>query len=389
MVWESWIYLPLKFMLFNIPSPVNHCTRPVFKTAAIDDQDKFRPLPAPPGNYPYHIDLKDFVPEISAEQLVFQLCGDTGGIQHPFYQHRVAKAMISQFKTGDEPQFFFHLGDVVYNYGQQQEYEHQFFRPFKDYPAPVFAIPGNHDGDIDPFDARHPQSLDAFLKVFCADDRKPLNFAGDTGFLSTTQPNVYYKLRTPLADIIALYSNVPRFGNIDELQRQWFVEQLTMHKKDNQEKALILCLHHSPYSADTNHGSSVNMQLFLEETFDLAGVIPDIIFSGHVHNYQRFTKKYSGKNVPFIIAGAGGYAQLHTIAGLNDPAYPDTSKLLDNVYLEKYCCTNHGFLNVCLSRDKTRLSLKGRYFVIDDSDEENAAAQLFDSFEVIIKKYVS
>ena len=371
-------------MLLNTPSSIIKRTRPVFKMAAIDDQDKFKPLPAATGHYPYHIELKDSVTEIPVEKLTFQLAGDTGGIQQPFYQHRVVKAMVSQFKTADEPQFFFHLGDVVYNFGQQQEYEPQFFKPFKDYPAPIFAIAGNHDGDVDPLDALQPQSLDAFVKVFCADKRKPLDFAGDTGFLSSTQPNLYYKLETPLADIIALYSNVPRFGNIDKQQREWFIEELTMHKENRNEKALILCMHHSAFSADTNHGSSVNMQLFFDDAFASAGVIPDIVFSGHVHNYQRFSKTYPGKTVPFVVAGAGGYAQMHPIAALNDPAYPDTSKLLDDVCLENYCYTNHGFLNVEIVKSSTEFYLEGRYFIIDDEDPGNAGVQLFDTFKIEI-----
>ena len=169
-------------MLLNTSSSIIKRTRPVFKTAAIDDQDKFRPLPAATGHYPFHIELKDFVPDIPVEKLTFQLCGDTGGIQQPFYQHRVVKAMVSQFKTADEPHFFFHLGDVVYNFGQQQEYEPQFFKPFKAYPAPIFAIAGNHDGDVDPFDIVQPQSLDAFIKVFCAKEAKLINFSGDNRF---------------------------------------------------------------------------------------------------------------------------------------------------------------------------------------------------------------
>ncbi len=31
-------------------------------------------------------------------------------------------------------------------------------------------------------------------------------------------------------------------------------------------------------------------------------------FSGHVHNYQRFSREINGKRVPYIVAGAGGYA---------------------------------------------------------------------------------
>jgi phosphoribosylcarboxyaminoimidazole (NCAIR) mutase len=36
--------------------------------------------------------------------------------------------------------------------------------------------------------------------------------------------------------------------------------------------------------------------------------------TGHVHNYQRFTRPLNGRDVPYIVAGAGGYWHLHTMA---------------------------------------------------------------------------
>jgi hypothetical protein len=82
------------------------------------------------------------------------------------------------------PAFFYHLGDVVYYYGEASEYYPQFYEPYVHYPAPIFAIPGNHDGDLppQPGDAQSQpsqpstqeptqqvQSLDAFVRNFCAD----------------------------------------------------------------------------------------------------------------------------------------------------------------------------------------------------------------------------
>ena len=51
----------------------------------------------------------------------------------------------------------------------------------------------------------------------------------------------------------------------------------------------------------------------MSDVFEAAGV--DIVFAGHVHNYQRFSAPLHGKNkVPFIVAGAGGYnKRLHAL----------------------------------------------------------------------------
>lgn len=363
--------------------------RPVFKIAAIDDQEKFKPLPKPPGVYPYHLQLKDIVSELPASKMVFHLCGDTGGFTQPYLKHKVATEMIRQFDEAklseDKPLFFFHLGDVVYSYGQAKEYERQFFNHYDNYPGPIFAIAGNHDADIDPLDTEKPESLAAFMQVFCNPSAKPVPFAGKSKGKSNVQPNVYYTLHTPLATIICLYSNVPRFGTITDDQKQWFLDELKNAGNNRKKKALIVCLHHSAYSADINHGSSIHMQQFLTGSFEATGVYPDVVFSGHVHNYQRFSKTYpNGKIVPFIIAGAGGYAELHNIAKADDPAFPDSSPLLDHVSLENYCDERHGFLKVSIEKTGDQLSLDGRYYIIPAAAGDLSPAMEFDSFSVNI-----
>jgi Calcineurin-like phosphoesterase len=45
------------------------------------------------------------------------------------------------------PAFFYHLGDVVYYDGEHASYYQQFYDTYLHYPAPIFAIPGNHDFD--------------------------------------------------------------------------------------------------------------------------------------------------------------------------------------------------------------------------------------------------
>jgi hypothetical protein len=368
-------------------SPDNIRTKPVFKTAAIDDQEKFRPLPSHTGTYPFHLNLEKIKSNLPANKMAFHLCGDTGGLQPSPYKYAVAAAMTRQCQdaksAGDQPQFFFHLGDVVYNYGQQEQYYSQFFDPYEKYPNPIFAIAGNHDADVDPLDPQQPKSLDAFIKVFCDTQSGAIPFADNSKRNSNIQPNIYWKLETPLANIIGLYSNVPRFGTITDEQKEWFVEELKTPAGIKGEKALILCLHHAPYSADINHGSSRNMQLFLNSAFEAAQVRPDIVFSGHVHNYQRFIKKYpDGQAVPFIVSGAGGYAELHRIAMVNDPAFPDHDKMLDGVTLENYCDDAHGFLKITIEKTSEHFELSGEYYTVNNTNGSDLLASLYDSFKI-------
>lgn len=365
----------------------NPRTRPVFKVSAIDDQEKFKPLPPATGSYPYRLNIENVLPGLDQNKLVFHMAGDTGSLRSPGFQKLVATEMTRQYDSeltaADKPQFLFHLGDVVYNFGQVSQYYDQFFSPYKSYPAPVFAIPGNHDADVDPLDPEKPQSLDAFRAVFCNTEMKPIDLAGDTNRKTNIQPNVYWTLRTPLADIIGLYSNVPKFGTVTDEQKDWFINELKTLSAD--KKALIVCIHHAPYSADINHGSGLHMQQLLNEAFTAANVLPDIVFSGHVHNYQRFNKTYpGGKVVPFIVAGAGGYSDLHELADPNDPQFPDESSLLNDIELKNYCDEAHGFLKIMLSKEKDGVILSGEYYTIPHTDLSNTSATLYDSFTVNI-----
>jgi predicted phosphodiesterase len=103
--------------------------------------------------------------------ITFHCVGDTGGIHEPQNQFAVADAMAADlagksYQSG-KPAFFYHLGDVVYYLGQEQYYYEQFYDPYRDYDAPIFAIPGNHDGMVSP--SLEQKTLEGFLDNFCTD----------------------------------------------------------------------------------------------------------------------------------------------------------------------------------------------------------------------------
>ena len=86
---------------------------------------RFQRLPAALGEPPYHYLLETSLPNIgSAEKIVFHTVGDTGGIKNSEYQADVAKAMKGDLNKpeGQAPDFFFHLGDVVYYNGEIDKY---------------------------------------------------------------------------------------------------------------------------------------------------------------------------------------------------------------------------------------------------------------------------
>lgn len=342
-------------------------TVPVIKKDQPDDTYKFQPLPAPTGQYPYHLSLQQILPEVNEDVTIFHMFGDTGSVRNPAFQHFVAAAMANQYESDEDekPQFLYHLGDVVYTFGEADKYSTQFFEPYQKYPGPIFAIAGNHDSDVNPNAAKPYKSLDAFKAVFCDTESRPIAFGLGVERKSMIQPNIYWTLKTPLANIIGLHGNVPKFGVVTPDQRKWFKEELKAAGREQSEKALIVALHHAPYTADINHGSSIPMIEFLEEAFEETGVLPDIVFSGHVHNYQRFTKKYkNGKVVPFIVAGAGGYDELHPVAQLSDPRFFTDPKLFEGVNMESYADNKHGFLKIAIKKTNGKLTLLGKYYTI-------------------------
>jgi acid phosphatase type 7 len=346
----------------------------------------WKDLPQPVGPAPYHLKLEDVLHPDSiaainkAGKLVFHTVGDTGGIKNPNYQIDVTNQMIADLETTDpaaRPAFLYHLGDVVYYYGKAQDYAAQFYEPYNLYTLPIFAIPGNHDGDLDPTDSAQTKSLEAFVTNFCAETPHITQDAGDIHQDAMTQPNVYWTLEAPFVTFIGLYTNVPAGGDIHQDQYDWFVNELKTAPRD---KALIVSMHHPIYSADDVHVGSDNMGTIFEKAIEEAGRVPHAVLAGHVHNYQRFMHNINGQNVLFIVAGAGGYWNLHHVR--KDPAgnkvqtpyqIPGT-----DVTLASYCDTNHGYLQLEITSQKT---LTGKYISVPGlKDPHDAQPTVLDTF---------
>jgi hypothetical protein len=305
--------------------------------------------------------------------MVLHIVGDTGGIKRPEFQIRVAEQMEADFTVedpADQPAFFYHLGDVIYFLGQAEEYYPQFYDPYRFYPAPIFAIPGNHDGDVF---AREPRpSLAAFVDNFCAADPHVSPDALEVTTRDTmTQPNVYWTLQTPLATFVGLYTNVPEHGVVQPEQRDWLAAELRQADKD---RALILAMHHPVYSADDHHSGSPRMKQLFEDAVTKAKRVPDAVFAGHVHNYQRFTRAFRGREIPFVVAGAGGYHNLHQVAGPNGALRTPFRPSGEEATLESYCDDRHGYMRLTV----TAKTLTGEYFAV--ADEDPVRAERTDSF---------
>lgn len=303
-------------------------------------ENQVQPIPQPRKGAKLQMSLEDYLPaEVvkaikDSGRISFHMTGDTGAaktsrsqtaataIEH---ESAVADAMAADVqKNGPNgPAFFFHLGDVVYSFGEEEYYYDQFYEPFRAYDRPIFAVPGNHDGMVYGTSLTKPEtpSLKAFLANFCAEKAGPSPDSAGLVRSLMTQPGVYFTLDAPFVSIIGLYSNVLDGPGVISSQKNHFPisdEQVTFLKselrrlKPNREageRAVIVAVHHPPLSADAKHGGSSGVDADLDEASEAAGLWPDAVISGHAHLYQRFTRRLkNGQETPYVVCGAGGYA---------------------------------------------------------------------------------
>ena len=291
-----------------------------------------------------------------ANQIVFHSVGDTGSVSGPDTQSLVADKMVTDFDEAsgaDVPSFFFHLGDVVYYFGEATYYYDQFYEPFRNYPAPIVAIPGNHDGVVYPKDPA--PTLDAFLRNFCAATPAPSPDSGTLVRTTMIAPGVYFTFDAPFVRILGLYSNVLEdpgvissqggTNSLDDRQITFLTTALKRIKSENYAGAVIIAVHHPPYTGGSVHGGSPQMLADIDSACTAAGVWPHAVFSGHSHNYQRYTRTVNSMQIPFLVAGCGGHSPLSAMRG----TYRTPYKVDDTLTLESYDDTDYGYLRVVVN----------------------------------------
>ena len=316
-----------------------------------------QPVPPPQMAEP-RMDLADVIGPVAIAQIqqgnkiVFHSVGDTGAAKVNHAQtvataladeESVSDAMAADVRAGGPgaPSFFFHLGDVVYSFGEAQYYHDEFYDPYRAYDRPIFAVPGNHDGMVFGASSVTPQvpTLEAFLRNFCATAPGPSPDSGGLVRSVMTQPGVYFTLDAPFVSIIGLYSNVldgpgvisSQGGHypIGDDQLTFLKAELTRLKPDHDagNRAVLIAVHHPPASVDATHGGSTGLATDIDNCCIAAGLWPDAVLSGHAHLYQRFSRTVTGLNrqIPYVTSGSGGYATTppkgNTAAGTTDGPY--------------------------------------------------------------------
>jgi hypothetical protein len=293
----------------------------------------------------------------SAGQIVFHCVGDTGSDKGPGTQELVADKMVTDFSeanAADVPSFYYHLGDVVYYFGEGEYYYDEFYEPYRNYPCPILGIPGNHDGIVYPSDPA--TTLEGYLRNFCASAAAPSPDAA--GLMRTTmiQPGVYYTFDAPFVRILGLYSNVLEdpgvissqngtYPALDQRQITFLTTALQRVKSQNYAGALIIATHHPAFTGGSDHGGSPLMLADIDNACKAVGVWPHAVLSGHAHNYQRYTRIANDYQIPFLVAGCGGHSPLSKMRSTVRTPY----KIDNSLTLESYDDTDYGYLRIVVN----------------------------------------
>ena len=337
----------------------------------------------------------------AAKAINFHMIGDSGASKQSSFPAmiKVSDALTNDFHTStaaNRPAFLFHLGDIVYNFGESSYYYDQFYEPFRNYPAPIFAIPGNHDSFVVPNTPKGSEPLTIFMRNFCAASTVVTQEAGSLHRTAMTQPGVYFTLDAPYVRIIGLFSNAledpgvissettkgkKKWPTVPDFQLAFLTAQLQNIKSSNYAGAVIIAVHHPPFtysppSGPTGGGKHAGNSVMLGQIDAICkqvGVYPHAFISGHAHNYQRYTRalNFAGKNysVPFVVCGDSGhnvtplvssnFGKSATEPGDNlNVKYLDASAVFPNtgLTLNKHDQKDSGFLRVTANAKQLTLT---------------------------------
>jgi len=367
--------------------------------SAAKTSDQLEPFPA--SRTPAVINLSDVLGSATVQQIntagsiSFHCVGDTGGIKEPSYQFAVADEMAADLQgksyKGGRAAFFYHLGDVVYYLGQERYYYDQFYDPYRDYDGPILGIPGNHDGMISP-SIPGQKTLEGFLENFCTKQPSHNPEAQGVARTTMTQPGVYFTLDAPFVKIIGLYSNTSEGTTqgvisgsvVGNAQLNFLKQQLTaaaQQRKSKKQFALIIAVHHPPFTGSESHAPSPNVLKDIDSVCKTAGILPDIVVSGHAHLYERYTRYVGADQIPFLVAGMGGYFNLSGFKPSSNGTKPKPPVVTkdasgNKLVLETYNDNSFGFLRLSVSAT----TLKCSFVTVDPNPKAPPTIGIGDSF---------
>jgi len=215
-------------------------------------------------------------PAAGTSRFRFAVIGDTGsGTRH---QLAVAEQM-----TAWKPDFVLHVGDVIYERGEDVNFGPRFFAPYGALAARsvIYLSPGNHDYG-------NPKAANYFA-----------HFEGPRASVADSER--WYTTTYGDAQIFGLDTNQP-FGE-GSVQYRWLAAQLAASRAPWK----FAFFHHPPYSGG-EHGGSPYVRAAFGPLFEAHDV--QVVFAGHDHHYERMKPiddfAHDGRPTTYLVSGGGG-----------------------------------------------------------------------------------
>jgi hypothetical protein len=152
--------------------------------------------------------------------------------------------------------------------------------------------------------------------------------------------------------------------------------------------ALIIAVHHPPFTISSEHFPSPQMLAQIDAACQQAGIWPDLVLSGHAHLYERYTRvmKADGRQIPYLVAGNGGYFNLSKPKTGKNGALPQPGAVGNDgkgnkLTLVAYNDNVFGFLRITISAKSIQCQALG-------VDETTRTSSVMDQFTVDLTKHV-
>jgi hypothetical protein len=263
------------------------------------------------------------------EEFSFLVVGDTG--EGDASQFAVVPPML---EAGRDTAFMTICSDVIYSSGDAEDYEEKFYRPYENYPGPIYGLPGNHDwydglngfmyhlcdAEMPTTQGRSPEPVNTETDSKRALWREPLRrwlWRKPSGIGPTeptrkqvwrslpsqrsSQRSPYFAIETGPLLIVGIDTGMG--GGIDSEQGEWLRD---ISLKIDKPKVLLTG---KPIYVDGEYHPGV---------IEGGGTVDEILrdprhryvaaIGGDIHNYQRYRVRVEGRTHPiyYIVSGGGG-----------------------------------------------------------------------------------
>ena len=242
----------------------------------------------------------------------FLVVGDTGeGDESQF-------ALVPPLlEVGEDTQFMVICSDVIYPSGEVNEYLDKFCIPYKDYPGPIYALPGNHDW----YDG-----LNGFMVHFCGAEPAERSLGSnrilrwlwreaeraDPEVLERCralrpeaeehlkQPGPYFAIDTGPLRIVGIDTGIN--GQLDREQGEWL-----RWASSSSPKPKVLLTGKPIYVDNEHHPGRIESSMTTVDDIVRAYEHNYVaVIGGDIHNYQRYPVKVGDRRIQYIVSGGGG-----------------------------------------------------------------------------------